>query len=910
MDTRSALHLLLIQDGSATGERHLETLRHEFPNADVHVEGCLDDAMVHLGTHPVDMVLADQSTPGSNSALVLRAMRTTHPGTPLMVITDGGDGGPALWVLVEDSRGLERPAGSHRPVGVAVLRALQLRRVESEAERYLGLARGLLDASPDPTCAVDAESTIVAVNQAWRDFTAANGGTDTECGVGVSYLGACDGAAGDITDPDHLEATLMAQGLRHVLAGSLDHFRHDYACHSPSESRWFTGQFSPAAINGGRGAVISHHDITLAHTMEQSLAHQSLHDALTDLPNRDLMVDRVGQAISHSDRNGHRVAVTQIDLHHYHRVNDLVGYRGGDSVLVQVVERLQARLRTGDTLSSFTHNTFMVLWGELDPDGPETAVGLTGILLDCLDLPFAVGGIQVPVSGSAGVSVHTPGQTVDDLLRSADAALLDAKSRGPGQVVLFTEQLQGATMFRRSLETDLVVALSEPVQLVLHYQPVVELASGTVVAVEALVRWHHPQLGLLGPDRFVPFAEESGLIHQLGDWVLGQALRDAPRLVQDGRELDIAVNVSAIQMDDRVAASVHRALESSGVRPQRLVVELTESAIVEDVDATAATLRDLSRLGVKIAIDDFGTGYSSLLYLRRYPVDILKIDREFVSGIGTSADDEAICRSITGLAAGMEATTVGEGVETMDHYAFLRSLGCTHGQGFLWSPAVPIERFEAALTACDQVPVPAAGAPVARPRHALDTAVTALIARMHLERAPLHTVAAALNRTVGRHPTGVAWTAGAVARELPADEAPRGTQGLQRAPLALICTDLEPVRRLLRVDLEVAGFEVEETRDGHDAMSRLIESDAPAVDVIVVDSALASDDARWVIAAIRGHARLDDVPVLLVRSAAGGEPTGDLDDTAFDAVVTRPVEAAALVAAVQALARGGRTRHA
>jgi diguanylate cyclase (GGDEF)-like protein/PAS domain S-box-containing protein len=508
-------------------------------------------------------------------------------------------------------------------------------------------------------------------------------------------------------------------------------------------------------------------------TLEKSLAHKSLHDPLTDLPNRALMLDRLDQAISDADRHGLGVAVTHLDLHHYQRVNDQLGYHGADAMLVQVAERLQTRLRPGDTLARSSGDEFLVLWRDLDLDRPAEAVSLSEGLLRALDGPFDAADGSVTLSASAGVAYHTSGQSVEELLQSAAAATHDAKKRGSGSVVPFTEELREAAGLRRTLEVELRLALEGTItQFVLHYQPVVDLTSGRVVAVEALVRWQHPVRGLLGPDRFIPLSEATGLIHELGDWVLGTAIRDAAVLTHEARELDVAVNFSVLQLDEQAVAKVRRALENSGLRPGRLILEITESALVENEETTASTLEGLSDLGVKIAIDDFGTGYGSLLYLRRYPINTLKIDREFVAGIGESADDEAICGSITSLAAAVGASSVGEGVETMEQYAVLRSLGCLQGQGFLWSPAVGIDELGAAMASCDQVPVAAPRSRMARAPERLDTEVTVVIAKMHAEGASLHTIAAALNRTVGRHPRGVRWTANAVARGLPAEGVP------------------------------------------------------------------------------------------------------------------------------------------
>ena len=768
LDSTSRLRLLLVEDSPADGEPVLAMLASQLPDAEVTVASTLHAALAHLAEHRVDVVLADLSGPEGPGAPVVRAVRTAHPETALLVLTDPASNDLAHWALAQGAQDyLLRGQYDGPRLATTLLHALQRSRAETGARSYLGLARGVLDASDAPTCAVDSSSTIIAVNQAWCDFMEHNGGVDELCGVGVNYLDVCDRAAEETGGDGATEAAVVAEGIRHLLAGSSTRFSLDYPCHAPDASRWFNLLVTPAVIGGGQGAVIAHHNITEVHQMQQRVAHQSLHDALTDLPNRALMHDRVEQGLIDSDRHGLGLAVIQVDLHRYHGVNESVGYRGGDEVLVQVARLLQTQLRPGDTLARSSGDEFLVLWRGLDTDGPSEAVASSERLVHALDRPFTVAGESVPVSASAGVVWRTPGQGVEELLQSADAATYQAKRRGAGHVVLFTDELRQASSCRWSLEAELRLALEGNVtQFVVHYQPVVDLTSGQVVAVESLVRWQHPSRGLLGPDQFIPLAESTGLILGLGDWVLDQAIQDAAALTHKGRELDIAVNSSVRQLDARAVAKVRRALETSGLRPGRLVLEVTESAFVEDEKMTATTLEALAQLGVKIAIDDFGTGYSSLLYLRRYPVSTLKIDREFVAGIGQSADDEAICASITSLAAAVGASTVGEGVETMAQYAVLRSLGCQQGQGFLWSPAVPIDEIDAALAACDRVPVAAPRARMSRAPEPLAAEVTTVIADMHAEGASLHTIAAVLNRTVGRHPKGVRWTAGSVARGL------------------------------------------------------------------------------------------------------------------------------------------------
>jgi len=280
------------------------------------------------------------------------------------------------------------------------------------------------------------------------------------------------------------------------------------------------------------------------------------------------MVDRIEQAISDADRHGLGVAVAHLDLSRFQGVNDRLGHPGGDAVLVQVAERLLAQLRPGATLARISGDEFLALWRDLDLDRPEEAVALSEGLLGALDRPFGIADMSVQVSASVGMARHAPGQDVDELMQSAEAARIDAKTRGPGRVAFYTEKLLKASKSRMIMEAELRLALAEPItQFVLHYQPVVDLTSGKVVAVESLVRWQHPVRGLVGPDRFIPLAEAAGLIHHMGDWVLHQAIRDQASLTHEGRELDIAVNFSVRQLDEQTVAKVRGAIEDSDLRP-------------------------------------------------------------------------------------------------------------------------------------------------------------------------------------------------------------------------------------------------------------------------------------------------------------------------------------------------------
>ncbi|MEX2658151.1 MAG: EAL domain-containing protein, partial [Acidimicrobiales bacterium] len=421
----------------------------------------------------------------------------------------------------------------------------------------------------------------------------------------------------------------------------------------------------------------------------EQLAHRALHDPLTGLANRVLLHDRVSHALTQANRHSEAIAVLLIDLDDFKMVNDSLGHAVGDHLLIAAADRVTACLRLGDTGARLGGDEFAIL---LESVGDARMVQeVAGRVNSALTVPFGVTGSDVHVSASIGIALSSPvgGITADDLLRNAELAMYTAKRRGKGGHELFESPMHTAAVQRLNLGGELRQALTND-ELVLHYQPTIDLTSGDVLGCEALVRWMHPARGLLSPMDFVPIAEETGLIVPLGWWVLKTACHQLAawhRRFPQHPGLTVNVNLSARQLQHPdLLAQVAGALQRSGLPPSALTLEITETVMMQDGDLALDRLTRLRESGVRIAIDDFGTGYSSLRYLQRFPIDVLKVDKSFVDGIDATGAS-ALVEAIIGLANRLELVSVAEGIERREQVVPLRQLGCTVGQGHLFARA-------------------------------------------------------------------------------------------------------------------------------------------------------------------------------------------------------------------------------
>lgn len=455
---------------------------------------------------------------------------------------------------------------------------------------------------------------------------------------------------------------------------------------------------SAGEITGYQGII---RNITEQKKFEQQLERRALHDPLTDLPNRVLFWDRLEHAMARAQRGGERLSVLFIDLDRFKVVNDSLGHMAGDRLLVSVARRLEGCVREQDTVARFGGDEFIVLLEGLE--GAQDAVDVAERMVQGFETPFRVSNEEVHLRASIGIATFDENRCVpaerlqqaEDLVRQADAAMYRSKGQSDSRYRVFDPDVDLSERGRLQRENELRRAL-ERGEFVLHYQPIVDLEGGKVVAVEPLVRWVHPQRGLVSPDEFIPVAEESGLIVPLGAWVLALACRDLTewREIPMARSLWLHPNLSARQFEDPHLPNVVRdILDETGLAPERLQLEVTEHMVM----LVPERLKELKKLGVGIAVDDFGTGYSSLSYIRELNVDALKIDQSFIQGLGTDSRDEAIVKTIITLGATLDLRVVAEGIERMAQLERLRALGCGWGQGYYFAPAMPAEAFQALL---------------------------------------------------------------------------------------------------------------------------------------------------------------------------------------------------------------------
>ncbi|MEQ1893186.1 MAG: EAL domain-containing protein, partial [Planctomycetota bacterium] len=486
------------------------------------------------------------------------------------------------------------------------------------------------------------------------------------------------------------DLALLKGTLGEVLSGAKASFELELRMiHRSGAWRWFLCRGARAEGQGFVGGSLT--DVTALKSAENRLILETSYDRLTGLPNQALFLDRLALALVRSSRRaGQSIAVLYLDLDRFHTVNDSLGFAAGDELLVEVARRLSGLLRLGDTLARLGADKFALLFDGVR--GAREAIDFSQEIARVLAQPLSLDGHEVFAQGSIGIALsRSAADRPEDLLRDAITAMHRAKKDGATVCEVFDPEMNQQAKERLRMESDLRHAL-ERGEFVLHYQPIVSLAAGRLSGFEALVRWQHPERGLVRPDLFIPIAEETGLIVPLGSWVLGEACRTMRAFHQDfpqSGHVSVAVNLSGRQFEDgALVGSVAEALEHSTLAPDRLELEMTESVVMARTHQNEERLHSLRDLGIKLLIDDFGTGYSSLSSLQSFPLDSLKIDRSFVSRMEFDEEKREIVRTIVSLARTLSMEVVAEGIETKEQLGMLRDLGCEYGQGFFFSGAI------------------------------------------------------------------------------------------------------------------------------------------------------------------------------------------------------------------------------
>ncbi len=568
--------------------------------------------------------------------------------------------------------------------GLLYLGQRQIQRIRAR-DAELSLAASVIESSNEAIMITDAQDRIVAVNPAFRALT---------------------GQAPD---------DVVGRSSSEVVSGPFENGGHPHFARQIAVDGYWTGELEDRRVNGERypkllsvypvrdaRGVIAHYvhtfnDISERKAAERKIHHLAHHDVLTGLPNRLSLQERMELAMAQARRQGTLLAVMMIDMDNFKDINDTLGHHVGDALLVEVGRRLLGCVRESDVVARLGGDEFVVLVTGLS--AVPTAATVADKIVSSLASAYQVGEYRLHSTPSVGIGIFPDdGDSVDTLLRNVDAAMYHAKASGRNNYLFFNDTMAANASERMALQGSLHQAISNR-EFVLHYQPQIETVGGRVVGVEVLVRWMHPERGLVPPNKFIPIAEESDLIIQLGEWILQEACRQLAVWQAAGLHLRMSVNLSARQLRSKnLLRQVEDALQRYAFHPGDLELEITESVAMENPDATLRMLGQLRELGVELAIDDFGTGYSSLSHLKLMPLQRLKIDRSFVKDIEVDPDDAAICTATINLAHNLGLSVVAEGVETGAQLAFLRNLGCECVQGFLFSKALPASELEAWLT--------------------------------------------------------------------------------------------------------------------------------------------------------------------------------------------------------------------
>ena len=611
-----------------------------------------------------------------DTLLVSRSTVSPAPFDQRYVRNDGS----LLWTVVRVS--LAKGTSGYPDHLIAIIEDIserqQMEHTLRESERFV---KSTIDALSEHICVIDATGKVLAVNKAWRNFGSENGGLPAIAWDETNYLDVCDRSAASGIEDAHL----FAAGVRAVLRGEQAEFTLEYPCNSATEERWFLARVTRFAMDGPVRVVVSHENITAARLAQSNLSYLAHYDSLTGLPNRLLFYDRLKHELLQAERSNWTLAVMFIDLDNFKIVNDTLGHSAGDKLLQQASSRIVDCLRGNDTVGRLGGDEFGLFLPDLTST-QDAAMVAEKIMLS-LSAPFQINGAESYVTCSIGITIYPiDGSDADLLVCSADTAMYRAKQQGRNNCQYFTAHMNAQIRERARLENGLRTAL-ERNELSLHYQPQIDIHNGTITGMEALMRWQHPELGAVSPAEFIPIAEETGLIIPLGEWALHTACAQNKAWQDAGlAPIVMAVNLSARQFKSKsFETTVQNVLQQTGLLGNYLELELTEGIVMDNALLLIEAMTALKNLGVRLSLDDFGTGYSNLAYLKRFPLDMIKIDKSFVNGIGQGGDEGVIAATVITLGHSLKLKVIAEGVETEIQKRALQLLDCDLMQGYLFS---------------------------------------------------------------------------------------------------------------------------------------------------------------------------------------------------------------------------------
>lgn len=691
MSGQSITRLLLVEDDpeDAALLRSMFNERRSPGTEFTHV-GDMNAAEKYLAEHEVEVILLDLGLPDAEGLEAVRRIRAAALRTPLVVLTGLDDDSLALQVLQEGAQDyLIKGEIELRGVLRALRHAVERKTIEEALIQEKQHAQVMLNCIGEAVVCTDISGNITFLNLVAEDMS----GWSWQEAAGrpmAETLRIVDATSREtIANP-----MAIATANRSVrLPSNCILIRHD-GVEIPIED---SGSSIYHREGQAAGAVIVFHDVSAVRAMSLELTYSAQHDFLTGLPNRLLVNDRIHQAITLAPRHKKQVAVVFLDLDGFKHINDSLGHPIGDKLLQSIARRLVNCVRASDTVSRQGGDEFVVLLSEAD-QWEDIAVA-TRRMLHAVAEVHSVEQHDLHVTASIGVSVFPDdGLDAETLIKNADTAMYQAKKNGRQSCQFFKPEMNARAVERQSIEESLRRAL-ERKEFVLHYQPKVNLRTGAITGAEALIRWTHPARGLVSPEQFIPIAEDCGLILPIGHWALREACQQARAWVDAGLpSTTVAVNVSSMELQqENFLAGLFSILDETCLDPRFLELELTESVLMEHSEAAASILQTLREKGVQVAVDDFGTGYSSLSYLRKFPVDALKIDRSFVSHIGTAGDNASIVTAVISMARSLKLRVVAEGVETVEELEFLQTHQCDEGQGYYFGRPVPPEQFAALL---------------------------------------------------------------------------------------------------------------------------------------------------------------------------------------------------------------------